>query len=461
MSAIKLKAADSVFKACDIRGIAGSDLSDSMIRRISLALGVKLTGKTVVVGGDVRLSTPALQRLMLDGLVESGCFVYDLGTVATPVFYYAVKKLQAAGGVMITASHNPAQYNGCKIVLGAQPVTEADIAEIGGLVAANARTSGAGWVKYAPLLAEYLAATAAQCQPGRGMHVVVDAGNGAAALTAPKLFRQLGYQVTELFCQADGSFPNRPPNPALAENLVALAAKVRACGAALGVAFDGDGDRAGFVDETGQVISNDDIIVLLARHYLAAGPGTVVYDAKCSMAAAEEIKKAGGRAVMARAGHTFSKAAFLQEKALLAGEISGHFFFRELGYDDGLFAGLKICELVAAKGSLAAQAATIARYVLTPDLRVPYQGQDKDSLLDRLAADLAKYQPSRLDGVRLEFADGWGMIRASVTEPLFTLRFEAKSMARLEEISALLLAKLPAAVREETAAQLQAWQARQ
>ncbi|HWR38886.1 MAG TPA: phosphomannomutase/phosphoglucomutase [Patescibacteria group bacterium] len=443
----------NVFKACDIRGLAGSELTDSLARRIALALGTRFQGQRVAVGGDVRLSTPGLQRILTAGLAESGCQVYDLGTVATPVFYYAIKALQLDGGVMVTASHNPAPYNGFKMVFGPQPVTEADVAEIGRLVVENSRIHGEGSVQPKPVIASYLHDTAAYCQPGK-LHVVVDAGNGATAGIASQLFRKLGYKTTPLFDTADGTFPHRPPNPALAENLAALGQAVRDCGADLGVAFDGDGDRVGFVDENGRVVSNDDIIVLLARQYLEQEKGAVIYDAKCSMVAREEIEKAGGRAVMARAGHTFCKDAFQRENALFAGEISGHFFFRELGYDDGMFAGVKVCEFVAKHGRLAALAAAIPKYPLTPDIRVPYLGRDKEAVLDALALAHAAYQPNRIDGVRLEFPDGWGMIRASVTEPLFTLRFEARTVARLKEIAALLAAPLPEelrqAIREKT-----------
>lgn len=435
----------TIFHACDIRGIAGRDLTDYMARRIALALGTKLTGQTVVVGGDVRLSTPAMQRIMLDGLAESGCRVLDIGTVATPVFYYALKATGATGGVMVTASHNPAAYNGFKLVLGPNPVTEKDIDEVRLLVEQNHRVYGAGETVTTPLLEEYLAFTSSKARPNK-LRVVVDAGNGATASIAPQLFRILGYDVIELDCQPDGSFPKRPPNPALAENLAELGQKVRESGADLGVAFDGDGDRVGFVDENGQAIDNDDIIVLLARYYLEQEEGAIIYDAKCSMVVAEEITKAGGRAVMARAGHTFSKAAFLREKALFAGEISGHFFFRELGYDDGMFAAVKVCEFVADHGSLAKMIATIPNYILTPDIRVPYAKSDKEAVLSAAAERLAAYNPNRIDGVRIEFADGWGMIRASVTEPLFTLRFEAKTEKRLSEITELLLSALPTEV---------------
>lgn len=431
-----------IFHACDIRGIAGEQITNEIAYKIGLALGVKLTGQKVVVGGDVRLSTPVLKEIIIKALLESGCDVVDIGTVATPVFYYGLKTAKATGGVMVTASHNPAPYNGFKLVLGANPVSEEDILEIKRLVEEDARVTGEGTLTVMPILEEYIAYTSKLAQKSQ-LRVVVDAGNGATSEIAPALFKTLGYDVIELYCQPDGSFPNRSPNPALAENLQGLGKKVLESGASLGVAFDGDGDRVAFVDENGRAVDNDDIMVLLARYYLEKEPGTIIYDAKCSMVAPEEICKAGGRPVMARAGHTFSKAAFIKEKALFAGEISGHFFFCELGYDDGMFAGLKVCEFVASHGSLAQLVDEIPNYLLTPDIRVTYKGTDKEAILDAAASKLAHYNPNRIDGVRIEFEDGWGMIRASVTEPLFTLRFEAKTSERLQEIIEILLSALP------------------
>lgn len=443
----------NIFQACDIRGVAGRELSDVMARRIALAVGVRLTGQKIVVGGDIRLSTPRLQHIMIDGLAESGCQVVDIGTVATPVFYYALKATGATGGVMVTASHNPSRYNGFKLVLGPQPVSEEDVAQIGHMVASNVRTQGNGQISQRPVIADYLAYTAGKACPGK-LKVVLDAGNGATATIAPKLFERLGYEVIAINCIPDGRFPNHPPNPALAENLLALGEAVRTHGAALGIGFDGDGDRVGFVDENGRPLDNDDIMVLIARHYLAGEKGAIIYDAKCSMVVPEEVVKAGGRPVMARAGHTFSKTAFLRENALFAGEISGHFFFRELGYDDGMFSGLKVCQLVADQGSLAAQVDSIPNYLLTPDIRVPYHKPDKAAVLAQVADKLAAYKPNLIDGVRIEFDDGWGMIRASVTEPLFTLRFEAKTADRLQAITAILLEALPTDVREAVNAKL-------
>jgi len=436
-----------IFHACDIRGLAGVELTNDIAHKIGLAVGAKLTGQKVVVGGDIRLSTPVLKAIMIKALVQSGCQVVDIGTVATPVFYYALKVTGATGGVMVTASHNPAPYNGFKLVLGPNPISEDDILEIKQMVEDDVSVAGSGTVEERPIIDEYIAYTANLAQRST-LRVVVDAGNGATSEIAPALFRQLGYDVVELYCQPDGNFPNRSPNPALPENLHGLGEKVRQSGAHLGVAFDGDGDRVAFVDENGRPIDNDDIIVVVARYYLEHEPGAIIYDAKCSMVAPEEIIKAGGRPVMARAGHTFSKAAFIREKALFAGEISGHFFFRELGYDDGMFAGLKVCEFVARHGSLAKQVDEIPNYLLTPDIRISYKGLDKDAILDIVAEKLVMYHPNRIDGVRIDFQDGWGMIRASVTEPLFTLRFEAKTKERLQKIIEILLSALPENIKK-------------
>lgn len=435
-----------VFKACDIRGVADTELTDETALRISQAIGVKLTGKSVVIGGDFRHSTARLKAILTESLAAAGCHVFDIGNVATPVFYYAQGALGAQGGVMVTASHNPPEYNGFKIVLGNLPIRESELKEIEALARRGASARGTGRVERLDIGAQYIAATAAKAARG-ALKVVLDAGNGAAGAFAPQLYRRLGYDVVPLFCTPDGSFPNRAPNPAIAENLAKLGETVRETGADIGVAFDGDGDRAGFVDERGNAMDNDAALVLLARRYLEEGPGAVIYDAKCSMAVPEEIAKAGGRPVMARAGHTFSKRAFLEENALFAGELSGHFFFRALGYDDGMFAGLKMCEYAAQRGPLSALARSVPRYCLTEEIRIRYEADDKEAVLDAIAGRLPAAQVNRIDGVRLELAAGWGMIRASVTEPLFTLRFEAKTKARLLEIEQQLIAALPASIR--------------
>lgn len=438
----------SVFKACDIRGVADRDLTDEVTGQIAKAIGVKLSGKRIVVGNDVRLSSPRIKAITIRELVASGCEVVDIGTVATPMFYYAVKHCQATGGVMITASHNPAPYNGFKLILGDQPIQEADILAIKDLYEKKSEIRKKGSIEKVNIIDTYIEDMAKKAVPGK-LKIVLDAGNGAVSDFAPNFYRACGYEVIELFCTPDGNFPNRPPNPALPENLTQLCEKVKECKADLGIAFDGDGDRAGFVDETGRAVDNDDILVLLARNFLEKEKGTVVYDAKCSMVVPEQITLAGGTPLMARAGHTFIKEKFLQEKAVFAGELSGHFFFCALGYDDGMFAGTQVCEYVMKHGKLSQLIDAIPNYILTTEIRIDYLLDDKDEVLAGIAARLKDYPVNLIDGVRVEFPDGWGMIRSSVTQPLFTLRFEAHTKERLSEIQEILLQALPMNLRDE------------
>lgn len=436
-----------LFKACDIRGIADTELTNEVTINIARAIGVKLTRKCVVVGGDFRLSTARLKAIMIRQLEHSGCNVIDIGQVATPMFYYALKSRSADGGVMVTASHNPPEYNGFKLVLGDMPISEAELLEIAALTEEHARVEAPGTVETIAIAEEYIRETAKKARQG-SLKLVLDAGNGAVSDFAPSLYRACGFEVIELFCTPDGNFPNRPPNPAYPKNLQKLAERVKETGADLGIGFDGDGDRVGFVDETGRAVDNDDILVLLAKAYLENEKGAIIYDAKSSMAVPEQIAAAGGRPVMARAGHTFSKRAFIREKALFAGEISGHFFFNELGYDDGMFAGLKMCAYVARHGRLSMLIDALPKYILTPEFRVPYLPNDKAAIIAQIAEALAAYQPNLIDGVRLECADSWGMIRASVTEPIFTLRFEAKTPVQLVEIQRLLIEALPIQIKD-------------
>ena len=431
----------SIFKACDIRGIADRDLTNDVVTSIARALGVKLTGKTVVVGGDIRYSTPRLKDIMVRELTLSGCHVKDIGIVATPVFYYAIDRLGADGGVMVTASHNSAPNNGFKMVFGSAPITESDVQEVRRMAESGMVVRALGTCEEVAVIDSYRAVMADLASHG-AMKIVIDAGGGATSHIAPELFKRCGYEVVELFCDIDPAFANRPPDPSVPANLTKLGEAVRAHGARLGIGFDGDGDRAGFVDELGRAIDNDKMLVLLAEEYLTKEKGAVIYDAKCSMLVPEGIRKAGGRPVMARAGHTFCKAAFQRENAVFAGEISGHFFFRELGHDDGIFAGLKMCEIVEKHGSLALMADGLPSYILTDEYRVKADDYDMPRTLDDIAERLADYQPNRIDGVRIETEDGWGMIRASVTEPIFTLRFEGKTDSRIKQLKALFLSAL-------------------
>ena len=403
------------------------------------ALALREKPAQVIVGGDGRLSTPALMQTLIRALAGCGVRVLDLGRLPTPIFYYARRKWEVQVGVMVTASHNPAADNGFKIVLGELPITEAELDEIRQLMESQARCAGAtrGEIVTLPMVEEYVSYAESFFSAPSKLKVVVDSGNGMWGPIAPRVFRDLGYQVVELYSEVDGRFPNRSPNPAIAANLGALSAKVREAGAALGVAYDGDGDRVAFVDERGEPVDNDRVIVLFARDALARAPGaTIVYDQKCSDVVREEISRSGGSPRMAKSGHTFIKSAFLETNAAYAGELSGHHFFRELGGDDGLMASLKMSALVERSGrTLSPLVAQIPRYSITPDIRLHVAPGEARLIIDAVKKNLRDAVGiSEMDGVRAQFQEGWGLVRASVTEPAITLRFEGKTPEALEHI---------------------------
>jgi phosphomannomutase/phosphoglucomutase len=438
----------TIFKACDIRGRYGAELTVETAEALGWAIGGDLAGRRVAVGGDVRVSTPALKEALLRGLMGAGCHAIDFGILPTPAYYFGLRAVAADGGVMVTASHNPASDNGFKITLGPWPITAEQLAALAQRMAAGARAPAAGSYQAVDIVPAYEAFLADRfAPPGQPLRVAVDAGNGSYSIIAPRVLRQAGYDVVELFCQPDGRFPSRAPNPAVAANLAALQETIQHSRADLGAAFDGDGDRVVFVDEQGRVVENDRAIVLLARHVLRRTPGEVIYDIKCSSAVPEGILAAGGAPVMEKAGYTFIKTALLQRGAVFAGEISGHFFFRELGGDDGLYAALLMLEVLAAEGrGLGALADSVPRYPITPDLRLPCAPAEAEAIVADLAAHFAQQavcQVSRLDGVRIAWPDGWALARPSVTEPLITVRYEAKTEPRLAEIQRLVKAACP------------------
>lgn len=438
----------SIFKACDVRGRYGEDLTPEIARRLGLAVGTTLAGKRVLVGGDLRPSTAPLKEALVEGLLATGCRVVDVGVLPTPAFYFAQDEFGADGGVMVTGSHNPPGDNGFKISLGPWPITEEELAALERRMAEGAFAPGVGSYEERDILPRYVDSLLGRFAPVAPRKVVVDAGHGCYALLAPQALRELGHEVVELFCEPDGRFPGRPPNPAVVENLGALRETVTRAHADLGVAYDGDGDRAVFVDERGQMVESDVSIVLFARHLLRRWPGgEVIYDLKCSSVVPEEVRKAGGKPVMERSGHAFIKTALLKRKAILGGEVSGHFFFGELGRDDGLYATLLMLDLVAQEGrSLAELAATVPRYPITPDIRLPCPPHEAQAIIAELREAFEEdtgVEVTMLDGVRIAWADGWALARPSVTEPLLTLRFEAHTEARLSEIQRAVIACSP------------------
>ena len=419
----------SIFKACDIRGVYPDELDETLYADLGRAMGTVLREREanprVVVGGDVRPSTPTLRAALLDGLTATGCHVADLGIVPTPVVYFAARKRHADGLAIVTASHNPPAHNGLKLCLGPLPVTPEEIARVEQLATAGRFASGRGSVEAVAVERDYVGFLTASAQPGDGFRLVVDCGNGSYSTLAPRVLRQLGYGVVELFCKPDGTFPNRSPNPALPENLGALRDAVRESGAAIGLALDGDGDRVAVVDDAGRSLTGDQGIILLAQHVLAAGDKAVC-DVKCSRAVLDAIEARGAVPLLERSGHAFIKTRMIEDQARFGGELSGHFFYRELGGgDDGLYTILRLAELAKESARpVSALVDAMPRYAITPDIRIPYEAADGPARLDQIA-EAADGEVLRLGGVRVTYPDGWGLVRVSVTEPLLTFRFEA------------------------------------
>lgn len=433
-----------IYKDCDIRGIYHQELNETIAYKIGRAIGTLMSGKSVVVGGDVRLSTPSLKENLMQGLMTSGVSIVDIGMVPTPVFYFAKDFLKADGGAMVTASHNPANFNGFKIILGSMPITKKDIEEIQRLVETEDFIVGAGEKKEADIYCDYKCHVRKLIDHQGSLKVVIDAGNGAVSRVAPELFQAFGYVVKELFCQFDGHFPNREPNPAVYENLIKLQQLVLEECADIGIGFDGDGDRVVFVDHNGRIVTSEESLVIFIREYLRNEPSSVVYDIKSSSIVEKEVRKFRSQPIIERSGHAFIKKAFLEHNAVLAGEVSGHFFFKELGYDDGMYAALKMCEILTkSKCSLAELTEKLEKTVVTPDIRVPYPLEKQRDLLCKVEYLQHKYPISKLDGVRVQFPYGWALIRQSVTEPCITIRFEADQIDNMARIKNEFLACVP------------------
>ena len=441
----------SIYKDCDIRGIYASELCADEVFSIGRALATIAPG-TILVGGDVRLSTPELKDALVRGLLASGAQVIDLGTIPTPVLYFALKHHpDAAAGATVTASHNPPEYNGVKFMIGDTPVTRETMDRLHAIVQSGEFAEGAGALTRWDVTADYLDFLAGRFRAPGPLHVLVDAGCGAMGKIAPEAFRRAGYRVTELSCEPDGAFPDRSPNPADYSCLGKTGEAVRACGADFGVAFDGDGDRAVFLDDTGAPVQNEKSLVLFVRKLLADQPSPVVYDQKSSSVVRDAVREMGGTPLPEKSGHAFIKKRFLENSAALAGEVSGHFFFGELGYDDGLFAALVMAELIAqGDETLGQRIRGIVCPPITPDIRFACPYAQQQSWLDsaEAMARTAGAELSFLDGVRADFPDGWFLMRKSVTAEQITLRAEAKTPAQLHALLDRLAAVLPESSRE-------------
>jgi phosphomannomutase/phosphoglucomutase len=446
----------SIYKECDIRGLYEDELREDDATAIGKAIGTILGGTEVVVGGDTRFSTESLKTALIIGLTSTGCSVTDIGTVPTPVFYFARSFLGTAGGVMVTASHNPVGYNGFKIVLEDAPIEPRHIQRIEELVSSGRFSAGEGRYRRQSVTDEYHRMIRELVDTTRELHLVVDCGNGAASEVAPAALRAQGHRVDCLYCRYEKDFPNRNPNPSKEEHLSDLKSEVLARGADLGVAFDGDGDRVVFVDNAGRYLEGESTFVLLTRHYLehSKAGARVVYDGKSSSVVEQAILEGGGVPVRERSGHAFIKKRFLDEGAVLAGEVSGHFFFHEIGHDDGIFAAVKMTEILSRDSRTLAEIVdtTIERRLITPDVRIAMEPESVDTVLAHVERVGTRHELSRLDGVRIDFADGWIMVRRSVTEPCITVRLEADTMDAADAISSEVFVGLDESIHREVMA---------
>lgn len=434
-----------IFRQYDIRGVVGKDLTEEAAEAIGRAYAVLLDGRgiqgAVAVGRDNRPSGAALRDALVRGLNSGGYDVVDVGVVPTPLLYWSLHHLDVVAGIQITGSHNPPEYNGFKCSVGTSSLHGDGIQELYRIIKSGKLRQGSGKVRSEAIIDRYVADIAERIgQLPKDLKVVIDCGNGVGAVVAPKLFAALGITPTWLFAESDGSFPNHHPDPTVTENLQDLIRTVRETGSELGIAFDGDADRIGIVDGDGTIIWGDYLLLVYARDVLArTGKGqSIIFDVKCSQALPDAIAAAGGKPVMWKTGHSLIKEKMKAERAPLAGEMSGHMFFVEgfYGHDDALYAAARLLRIVSdAKRSVNELLADVPRFVSTPEMRVDCPDDRKERITaDALAHFRAKYPVSDVDGVRILFDGGWGLIRSSNTQPILVLRFEASSEQRLAEI---------------------------
>lgn len=432
-----------IFKAYDIRGIVGKTITVENVERIGHAIGSEARARNlsaIAIGRDGRLSGTELSQALARGIRNSGIDVVDVGMVATPMLYFAAHQLCQYSGVMVTGSHNPPEYNGFKIVLGGQTLAAETIQALRIRIENNDLTDGTGNYSEQTIVSAYLERITQDIQLNRPLKIVVDCGNGVAGAFAPALYRGLGCQVTELFCDVDGSFPNHHPDPSVPENLSDVIHALRTTDAEIGLAFDGDGDRLGIVTKNGNIINADRQLMLFAADVLSRNPGgKIIFDVKCTRNLAPWISKHGGIPVMWKTGHSFIKAKLIEEKALLAGEMSGHLFFKErwYGFDDGLYAGARLLELMSRVADINATLNDLPDSLNTPEIQVRTAEGENHALIAQLQQQAVFSNPQQvitIDGLRVEYSDGFGLARASNTTPVIVLRFEADNEAALKRI---------------------------
>ena len=433
----------AIFKAYDIRGIVDQTLTTDITYKIGQAVGSEVIASgnnSIVIGRDGRLSGPTLAKTLAEGLRASGVNVVDIGVAPSPVVYYSSYSMGISSCIAITGSHNPPDYNGFKMVVDGATLSAEKIQDVKQRILDNNFTSGAGSYTQQAIIDDYIARIISDVKPARKMKIVIDCGNGVAGATAPQVFKQLGCEVIELFSEVDGNFPNHHPDPSQIENLQDLIKAVHEHDAELGLAFDGDGDRLGVISKKGEIIWPDRQMILFARDILSRNPGTeVIYDVKCSRNLPAAIEAAGGQATMWRTGHSFIKAKLKETGAAIAGEMSGHIFFKErwFGFDDGVYAGARLIELLSGLSETPQQVFdALPNSINTPELRIEFDEGEHYAFMEKLTetATFTDASVSTIDGLRVDYADGFGLIRPSNTTPILVLRFEADTQAAIERI---------------------------
>ena len=442
---------DTIFRAYDIRGVVPQTLTAETAYWIGRAIGSQSLAEGephVSIGRDGRLSGPALVERLIQGVADSGCKVSDVGLVPTPALYYAANVLAGKSGVMLTGSHNPSNYNGFKIVIAGDTLANEQIQALHTRLKTNDLTWGEGSIERVDILSRYADEIVKDIKLAKKLKVVVDCGNGAAGVIAPQLLEALGCEVIPLFCEVDGNFPNHHPDPGKPENLVDLIAKVKETNADLGLAFDGDGDRVGVVTNTGTMVFPDRLLMLFAQDVLERNPNAeIIFDVKCTRRLTPLIKEYGGRPLMWKTGHSLIKKKMKATGALLAGEMSGHIFFKErwFGFDDGIYSAARLLEILSKQQQTAEELfETFPNDISTPEINIDVTDESKFSIIEALhdAQWGETAELTSIDGVRVDYPQGWGLVRASNTTPVLVLRFEADTEAELQRIKDVFHAQL-------------------
>jgi phosphomannomutase/phosphoglucomutase len=445
-----------IFREYDIRGVVDKDLTPEVVKRLAQGFGTHMKAlgyHDLVVGRDGRLSSKSLSEAVIEGLLSTGCHVTDIGLCPTPVYYFSIFHLDKEGGIMVTGSHNPPEFNGLKISAGRSTIFGEQIQDLRRLIEKGEFASGRGKVSQSEIIKPYQDHIKKDIHLKKKINVVIDAGNGTAGIVAGQLLTELGCHVEELYCDVNGRFPYHFPDPTIPENLKDLIEFVKKTKADTGIGYDGDADRIGVVDDLGNILWGDQLMILFSRDILKSRKGaTFIAEVKCSQNLFEDVQHHGGKAIMWKTGHSLIKEKMKNEKAVLGAEMSGHLFFadRYFGYDDAIYASCRLIELLSRTDQKLSQLLQdIPKTSITPEIRVDCPDEIKFQVVEKVKEELEKTYPIiDVDGVRVQFGDGWGLVRASNTQPVLVLRFEASTEKRLTEIKKWVEDKVQAAIRK-------------